>query len=264
MEYVTIELGLRIGYRRAGKGPPLVLLHGFICDGRVWARQFDGLGDDFDLIAWDAPGCGASDDPREDCTMPEFGGYLARFLDAIGLESAHVLGHSWGGTLALQYHAMVPRRVRSLILADTYAGWTGSLGEEVAQQRLARCIRESALPAPAWVPQWAPEAFSRSAPPELIDAYVAIMSDFHAAGFRAMSRALTPDLSRLLALVNAPALLIWGDADTRSPLRCAHQMRDAIGQARLAVLPGGHCVNIETPEQFNAEVRSFLRAVEAG
>jgi pimeloyl-ACP methyl ester carboxylesterase len=61
--------GLRIAYRRSGTGPTLVLLHGFIADGRVWRTQIDDFSRDFDVIAWDAPGCGQSSDTPEDFSM---------------------------------------------------------------------------------------------------------------------------------------------------------------------------------------------------
>jgi pimeloyl-ACP methyl ester carboxylesterase len=253
--------GLRIAYRRAGAGVPLVLLHGFICDSRAWLPQIEELSHDFDVIAWDAPGCGDSSDAGEEFSMAQYADCLATLLETMDVSAAHLLGLSWGGTMALEFYRRHPTSVRSLILADTYAGWTGSLGKEAAAQRLARCLRESTMPAEDWVPQWVPEAFSSNACDALLDEYAAIMKDFHPLGFRAMSRAVTPDFRDLLSLVRVPTLLIWGEEDKRSPVACGEQMRDAIHESRLVVIPGaGHVSNIEQPEQFNAAVRDFLKA----
>ena len=262
----TVEVdGLRIAYQRAGKGPPLVLLHGFIVDSRVWRRQLEDLSRDFDVIAWDAPGCGQSSDPREDFSLAEFADCLSGLLDSVGVSSADLLGLSCGGTMAMEFNRRQPDRVRSLILADTYAGWTGSLGEEAAAQRLARCLRESELPAQEWLPQWVPDAFSSAAPKELLDECASIMSGFHPVGFRAMSRALAPDFRELLPLINVPTLLIWGEDDKRSPLKAGRAMCDSIRGARLTVIPGaGHVSNMEQPERFNAAVREFVRATIKG
>lgn len=255
--------GLRVAYQRAGEGPPLVLLHGFICDSRVWQPQIEDLSRDFDVIAWDCPGCGESSDPPEDYTMSQFADCLAGLLDEIGLPSAHLLGLSWGGTLIMEFYRRFPDRVRSVVLAGTYAGWTGSLGRDAAEQRLKRCLGESEKPAEEWVPQWVPEAFSSSASRELLDEYIEIMSDFHPAGFRAMSRAVTPDFRDALSQTGVPALLIWGDSDTRSPLSNAEMIRDSIPGARLRVIEGaGHVSNMEQPERFNAEVRGFVLAAD--
>ena len=263
MRKVNVD-GLDIAHQRAGTGPPLVLLHGFISDSRAWQPQIEDLSRDFDVIAWDAPGCGESSDPGEHFSMAEFADCLAGLLDSLGVSSAHLLGLSWGGTMALEFHHRHRKRVSSLILADTYAGWTGSLGVEAAEQRLARCLGESEMPARDWVPQWVPEAFSSSAPKTLLDTYVAIMSDVHPVGFRAMSRTVAPDFRELLPLIDIPTLLIWGNEDKRSPVRCGEAMRDAIPAARLLVIPNaGHVSNMEQPAQFNAAVREFLHPIDS-
>ena len=57
--------GLPIAYQRAGRGTPLVLLHGFLVDSRMWRPQLESLANEFTVIAWDAPGAGQSADPRE-------------------------------------------------------------------------------------------------------------------------------------------------------------------------------------------------------
>jgi pimeloyl-ACP methyl ester carboxylesterase len=256
--------GLRVAYRRAGSGPPLVLLHGFICDSRVWRPQIDALSTDFDVIAWDCPGCGESSDPPEEFSMAQFADCLAGLLDEVGVKSAHLLGLSWGGTLIMEFHRRFPERVRSAILANTYAGWTGSLGPEAAEQRLRRCLEESAKPAADWIPEWVPEAFSPSAPKDLLRDYAEIMSDFHPVGFRAMSRAVTPDFRDALSQIDVPTLLIWGAEDSRSRLSNGEMMCDSIRGARLAVIPkAGHVSNMEQPVRFNAEVARFIHDLES-
>lgn len=254
--------GLRIAYQRAGKGPPLVLLHGFISDSRAWRYQIDGLSSDFDVVAWDTPGCGGSSDTDEEFAMTEYADCMAAFLDRVGVTSSHFCGISWGGTLALEFYRRYPERVRSLILADAYAGWAGSLGEDAAEQRLARCLRESELPPEEWGRQWAPEAFSRGAPESMIEEYSAIMWDFHPVGFRAMSRAFVGDFSDILGGVAVPTLLLWGEGDSRSPVQVGEAMRDRIpGSVLTVILGAGHVSNIEQPEAFNAAVREFIMGV---
>jgi pimeloyl-ACP methyl ester carboxylesterase len=229
----------------------------------MWRRQVVDLSGDFDVIAWDIPGSGESADPPEEFSMLQFAECLADLMDHAHITAAHLLGLSWGGTLALVFHERFPARVRSLILADTYAGWTGSLGAEAAAQRLNRCLQESRRPPDAWVSQWVPEGFSPAPPQHLMEELSAVMWDFHPVGFRAMSRAVHPDFSDALALVNVPTLLIWGQDDSRSPLACGEKMREQISGARLVVIPeAGHLSNMEQPERFNEEVRKFLLSVE--
>jgi pimeloyl-ACP methyl ester carboxylesterase len=230
----------------------------------MWRPQIDDLSRDFDVIAWDAPGCGASSDPPEAFSMAQFADCLGVVLEDAGVPAAHMVGLSWGGTLAVEFYRKHSPRVLSLVLADTYAGWTGSLGQEAAERRLARCLQESQLPAERWVPDWAPDAFSECAPKELVDQFARVMMDFHPVGFRAMSRAVMPDFSEALSGVDAPTLLLWGDDDKRAPLGAGEMMRDRIKRARLVVIPGaGHVSSLEQPERFNAELRAFIAGLGA-
>src|SRR5512132_3732850 len=179
---------LTIGYRQSGQGPPLVLLHGFLCDSRCWRRQLADLSNQFNVIAWDAPGAGASSDPPDSFTLADWSNCLARFLDAVDVERAHVVGLSWGGVLAQDFYRLHPDRVSRLVLADTYAGWKGSLPPVATEQRLSRCERDSHLSPDRFVPLWVPEMFTEAASPELIDEMSAVFADFHPLGFRLMAK----------------------------------------------------------------------------
>lgn len=255
--------GLSIAYQRAGNGPVLVLLHGFAHDSRVWRPQLQSLSDQFTVIAWDAPGGGQSDDPPQTFQIGDWAECLAGFLDTAGVQSAHVLGLSWGGLLAQEFYRRYPRRVWSLVLADTYAGWKGSLPEPIPAERLAACVRDSSLPADEFVARYLPGMFSPSPPHEARDELARVMSDFHPVGFRLMATALAvADTRDLLRNIGVPTLLIWGDADARSPLAAAHQFRAAIPGSRLTVLAGaGHISNLEKPAEFDAEVRDFCSSI---
>jgi pimeloyl-ACP methyl ester carboxylesterase len=119
--------GLRIAYSDVGAGLPLVPLHGGMDDSRSWRWQTDELADDFRVLAWDAPGCGRSSEPRESWRMADYADCLRSWLDAIGIERPNLLGLSWGSTLVLEFYRRHRRGPRSLILASAYAGWAGSL-----------------------------------------------------------------------------------------------------------------------------------------
>jgi pimeloyl-ACP methyl ester carboxylesterase len=254
--------GLSIAYERVGDGPVLVLLHGFTQDSRVWRPQRERLSDRFTLIAWDAPGAGQSPDPPEPFGMSDWAHTLAGLLDACGVQQAHILGLSWGGLLAQEFTRLYAERVLSLVLADTYAGWKGSLPEPMPQERLAACLQDAALPPSDFVRKYLPGMFSESPSQEIQERLATIMADFHPLGFRLMATALAQaDTRDLLPNIRVPTLLLWGDADQRSPLSVAYQMRDAMPTARLAVISGaGHLSNLEAPTQFNAEVLAFCAA----
>jgi pimeloyl-ACP methyl ester carboxylesterase len=248
-----------IAYRCGGQGPSLVLLHGFLCDSRCWRTQLTDLADRFRVVAWDAPGAGSSSDPPDPFTMADYARCLAEFLDAVNIERAHVLGLSWGGILAQELYRLDPARVLDLVLADTYAGWRGSLAEPVWKERLASCLRDASGSAEELVAKFLPGVFSDAASQDLRREMASIVSEFHPVGFRlmALSSAAT-DTRDLLPTIAAPTLLLWGDDDRRSPLAVAERLREAIPGAELAVIPNaGHLSNMERPQDFNAHVRRF-------
>jgi pimeloyl-ACP methyl ester carboxylesterase len=260
MEQVEVD-GLRIAYQRAGVGPALVLLHGYVGDGpTTWRRQLDGLCDQFTVVAWDAPGAGGSADPPESFGMAGYADCLAGFIDRLGLARPHLAGLSFGGALALAFYRRHPAIPATLILASAYAGWGGSLPADVAKQRLEQALRLAELSAEEFVGTLLPTMFSEATPPEVVDAFGASMLGFHPAGFRAMARASAEDLREVLPHINVPTLLIHGDKDVRAPLTVADDLKAAISGSTLVVLPDtGHACNIEVPEAFNSAVRNFLR-----
>jgi pimeloyl-ACP methyl ester carboxylesterase len=252
-----------IAYRRAGAGAPLVLLHGFLCDSRVWRPQHEELAAEFDVVAWDAPGTGRSRDPPPSFAMADWAVALTDFLEALNLGPAHIVGLSWGGLLAQELFRLAPERVRTLVLADTYAGWKGSFGEMTAQQRLTRCEHEASLPPEEFVRRWVPvEFFSEAAAPEVVAEMAEVVRDFHPLGFRLVARSLAEtDTTDLLPSVDVPTLLLLGERDRRSPLEVAAAFDAAIPHAQLRVIPNaGHVSNMERPADFNSEVRRFARS----
>ncbi len=260
MQHVTVD-GLRIAYHREGQGPPVVFLHGFFGDHRVWRHQLE-LADEFTVVAWDAPGCGGSSVPPRSFGMPEYADTLANFIRTLGLERPHVVGNSFGASLALELAVRHPAIPRSLVPADGYAGWSGSFPPEVVAQRLSQSLPDLMQPPELVVAKWMPGFVTTSAPPSVIDELEAIISDFDPDGMRVMIHALAEaDLRPALARIAVPTLLIWGAEDARSPLSVAEDLQSRIPGSRLVVIPAaGHLSHVEAAEQFNAEVRGFLRS----
>jgi pimeloyl-ACP methyl ester carboxylesterase len=254
--------GGRVAYRRSGNGPPLALLHGAFADSRDWLPQLDGLSGDFDVIAWDAPGCGGSFDPPEDFGLAGYADALADFIDALGLERPHICGLSFGGGLAIELARRHPGLPRSLVLASAYAGWAGSLGRDEAERRRAEFMTNADRPLEEVMREFSRTLFTDSVPDEIVDETIDIMiGATRPAGMRAMATAFADaDLRDVLPQIDVPTLLIYGDADQRSPLSPVGETLHAeIPGSTLVVFPGiGHVVNLEEPDRFNQEVRSFL------
>jgi len=256
--------GLEIAYERAGEGPPLVLVHGAAGDGRLWQPQLASLADEFTVVAWDEPGAGRSSDLPPDFGLADYAHSLAALIESLGLGPAHVAGLSWGGTVAQELYRHRPDLVATLILADTYAGWKGSLPADEVQARVAGVRQMLAAGREEFDPTL-PGLFAGDPPAE----YVPLLEEV-AAGVRpeSLGRQLfmmaETDQCDLLPQISVPTLLIWGELDGRSPLGVARQCEDAIPDAKLVVIPGsGHVSNLERPVEFNRAVREFCRAHSA-
>ena len=257
---VRVE-GLELAYERAGEGPPIVFAHGAACDARTWRPQLASLSDEFTAVAWDEPGAGRSSDVQAGFSLGDFADCLAGLIDALGLGPAHVAGLSWGGTVALELYRNHPQCVATLILADTYAGWKGSLPEAEVRARL-EAYREMVASDDRRFDPTLPGLFA-GRPAEEVRALMAEM----AADVRPQSMSTVleimaeADLSDLLPHIAVPALLVWGEQDARSPLTVARQFERAIPDTTLVTIPGaGHVSNLECAERFDEAVRAFCRA----
>ena len=261
MERIAIGR-LSIAFECVGTGAPLLLLHGGLSDHREWRRQIDALSDTYTVVAWDAPGCGASDDPPATYRMTDYAGRLADLIDGLGLGRPHVLGLSWGSTLALALYQQRPDLPRTLILASAYAGWAGSLTPEEVADRVRSSL--TALETPespeALARTWIPSLFTPNADPTVVEEYVQVMAEFHQGGVRPMLFAMAEaDLRSVLRTIDVPTLLLHGAHDVRSSLPVAEAIHGEIRGSELVVLPGvGHMSNLEAPDRFNAVVRGFL------
>lgn len=261
MESVDVG-GLRIAFQRVGHGPPLVLLHGAYGDSRIWRWQLDQLSDEFTVVAWDAPGCGRSDDPPEGFSDAQLGDALAGFLREVGIGQPHVLGLSWGSCLALELYRAHPEVPRSLVLASAYAGWAGSLPPAEVERRFRRGLEEVEKTPEQFIPYWIPTLLTDSAPAALVAEVAAVMAQFHPAGMRAWLYAQAhADYRPVLPGISVPTLLLYGESDQRSPLPVARELQQLIPGSALVVIPQvGHLSNAETPDRFNDEVRRFLHS----
>ena len=218
-----------------------------------------GLADDFTVIAWDEPGAGRSSDVPADFGLAGYATALAALVETLG-PPVHVCGLSWGGTVTLELYRRRPDLVAALVLADTYAGWKGSLPEHELRARVAGVERMLDSPAEELQPTL-PGLFGGEPPRDVVDLIEAVAADVRPESMRvALGAIAEADLRDVLPRIAVPTLLVWGELDARSPLSVAHEFEHAIPHAELLVIPGaGHMSNLERPEEFNAAVRDFCR-----
>ena len=129
--------GRKLAWREAGRGPALVFIHGMGGNSRNWETQYAKFADHFRVIGWDAPGYGESDDWRSDePTVADYTAKIRALLDALEVEAAHMVGHSFGGTLMPAFQKAYPDRVLSMVMAQPVIG-SGSLDAEKQSEIIA-------------------------------------------------------------------------------------------------------------------------------
>lgn len=254
-----------VGYRRRGTGPPLLMLHGGWSDGRSWLPQLGSLSTDYDVIAWDAPGCGMSPDPSGDLTLADYADAAADLVAALEVGPLHLVGHSFGAGLAFEVYNRHRDIVRSLVLSGAYAGWRGSLSPDEVAARLRGALAELERPPSEWVDGHLSGFFGSSVSPQTVADVRTMMLDVRPAGARPMLTAFaSADLRHVLPTITVPTLLIYGAEDVRAPRSIAETLHTRIPGSQLTFIPdAGHDVNLEKPAEYDAAVRTFLRSLSA-
>ncbi len=125
VEFVTIH-GKRRAYVKTGSGPALLLLHGLACDRTTWDRVIPLLAKKYTVIAPDLLGHGLSDKPRADYTLGGYANGMRDLLTVLGIDKVTVVGHSFGGGVAMQFAYQFPERTQRVMLVSS-----GGLGHEV-------------------------------------------------------------------------------------------------------------------------------------
>lgn len=248
-------------YDDIGTGIPLLLVHGFPLDHGMWRPQVEALRDECRCIVPDLHGLGTSPLAEDPATMEGFALALKTLLDKLEIDQAVVCGFSMGGYVALAFTELYPERVKGLILCSTRSvaddGHAKLARATTAENALARGMAELA-------PGMAADLLSnktRKDRPELLAEVEGIIARQSPAGVAAASQgmALRPDRTDGLARIEAPVLILAGDADTLIAPSQSEAMAEQLSDGRLVVLSGGaHLVNMERPTAFNAELVRFL------
>ncbi|MFD4958918.1 alpha/beta fold hydrolase [Microbacterium sp. NPDC058389] len=216
MAEVVVD-GLRIAYRRDGSGPPLVLFHGAFEDSRIWADELRTLSPHLDVIAWDAPGCGASDDVPRGWTAADWAAVASGFVTALGLTTPAVAGLSFGSVVALLLACHHPSRVGHLVLIGGYAGWGGSLDADTLAQRLAAVRSTTIHRVDEWAEDFLDSVYPPGATPERRARARTLIDDWRPATTEALIAVMTQDLRPDLPEIRTSTVVVRGTADSRSP-----------------------------------------------
>lgn len=251
-----------IAYDIEGNGPLVVFLHGIGGNRNNWEGQVVYFGARFCAVAWDARGYGASDDPPYTLKFRDYADDLARLLDHLDAERAHLVGLSMGGMILQDFYGQYPNRVATLALVDTSAGF-GSASEDVRRDFLARRLEplERGLTPADIAPGVVEVLVAKSASPAARQQMRASMQALRVESYRqALHAIMTTDFRAILPHIKVPTLVIVGEEDVVTPPSDAEFLaRNIPAAALVTILGAGHLTNIEKPEAFNAALETFLR-----
>lgn len=270
------------GHRRAfvtrGRGPALLLLHGLGCDHTTWEPVIDSLARDFTVIAPDLLGHGASDKPRADYSVGGYANGMRDLLAVLGVERATVVGHSFGGGVAMQFAYQYPERTERLVLVAS-----GGLGPEVTPAIRAittpgfhQAMGLLTLPGIRHVNGAVLRSLAMSgfAPLRDLDEVADIYDSFadrHArAAIRHVVRAVVDWKGQVVTMADRaylteamPMCVVWGADDLVIPATHARNAEALAPGARVEVIPNaGHFPHKDHPQRFAKIVRDFIRTTE--
>jgi len=244
--------------REIGKGPSIVLVHGFPLDGAMWSGVARALSPRFHVFKPDLPGRGNSDAPAPASVEAH-----ADFLEAILAQvegPVGLAGFSFGGYVALALMKRRPEKIRALALVDTRASADDDAGKARRDETIAAVRAEGSAPLVEAMPGklLSPESLGRAdllervrriisrQKPETIEADLAAMRD-------------RPDSKELLRDIAVPTLVVVGERDALTPPADSEAMAGAIRQARLVVIPGaGHLAPMERPKAVAEALGDFF------
>ncbi|WP_096203150.1 alpha/beta fold hydrolase [Bacillus sp. FJAT-45350] len=252
---------LDIHYSIEGTGEPLVLLHGLGNNSRSWKKQLEGLKEHFTVIAWDAPGYGASSDPTEEFqTFGQFAQVLHDFVEALPFESIYLLGHSMGSAIAVEFCSRYPDKVKALILASSTRGSYALTAEENKKKLEQRHQMIDTLPGVEIAKRRVPNLLSPYAPADVHKEAEEIMSQVRPAGYRSVANSLFHlNPNDMVKTIQAPTLVICGELDKVTPVSESEYFHQEISNSSMSIIKKtGHLCYQEDPEGFNRLIVHFL------
>jgi pimeloyl-ACP methyl ester carboxylesterase len=256
--------GTTLHYVEKGAGDPLVLLHGFPLDARMWQGQIDELSSRWRVIAPDFRSFGRSA-AGGPFTVPSLADDTHALLAALGAVPCALAGLSMGGYVAMNYARKYPQTLRGLVLVDTKDAADNAEQRENRNRMIevARSKGSAAIAEMMIGKMLSPDTLEHR--PAQVQALRAMMEACPAETIAHALAALRdrPDMTEELAKIAVPTLIIVGDADAITPPAVAEGMKKRIAGSQLALIRGaGHMAPMEQASQVNRAMRQFLEGLK--
>jgi len=246
---------LKINYKIAGQGPAILILHGWGGSSDSWVEVQQILAEKgYKVLAPDFSGFGKSVTPPEPWGIKEYVEVVLKFAEKLGLDKFILLGHSFGGRIAIRFTHEYPEKVEKLILCDS-AGikpktglktliifWMARIGNAIFSPKHLIRIRDTAR--------------------NLFYVFLRNKDYVKANGTmkETIKNVLKEDLLPEISQIRTKTLIVWGGADRMVPLKYAHIFKEKIKGSRLEVFPKiGHSPHLEEPEKLAVKILSFIQ-----
>jgi 3-oxoadipate enol-lactonase len=259
----TTVNGFTMAYDDVGSGPAVVLIHGFPLTRRMWRHQARALVEaGYRVVLPDLRGFGESEASAGPYSMSVFADDILGLMNHLGIDKAAIAGMSMGGYILFDLLERHPGRISAVGFISTRAAADDETGK-ARRTRLAHSVEESG--SQEVVDGFAGILFAEDTKirrPELV---AEVRQWMEAASRRGLAGALLAmrdrkDYNAFLATIDLPALILRGEDDRLIPQAETEAMQQVLPRASLCAIPGGgHMVNLEQPEAFNACLAGFLQ-----
>ena len=271
LQYVSVN-GVRLAYRTAGSGPPVVLVHGESYSHELWSAQLEAFAERHFVLTYDRRGHGQSEAPHAGYSHLAHAEDLHALLNHFGIVDAHFVVHSRGGIIMMEFWRRYPERVRSVLFADAalpFAAPDGrGRGSGASPGRMPAVTVEEALKRREQGKQSPPTKVARSRADiqavlnRMIDQYSprVYMDPQMQLGF-----AVPPPSASDVELGARPILIIVGELTAPLILQGAKATQTIWPKARFTMIPAvDHLLPLEAPEAFNKLALDFFREADDG
>ncbi|MDP3967911.1 MAG: alpha/beta fold hydrolase [Nocardioides sp.] len=277
VQHLTIH-GHRRAFVKTGEGPALLLLHGLGCDHTTWEPVISALSRHFTVIAPDLLGHGQSDKPRADYSVGGYANGMRDLLTVLGIDKVTVVGHSFGGGVAMQFAYQFPERTERMVLVAP-----GGLGPEVSPLIRAvtfpgfhQVMAGLTLPGVRHVGKRGLRTLARTGAPalrdldEVADIYDSFRDPRARAAIRHVVSAVVDWRGQIVTMVDRayltqemPMCVIWGDQDHVIPPKHASNAERIAPGAWVEVIPNaGHFPHKDHPQRFVRTLREFVASTQ--
>lgn len=245
-----------------GAGEVLLLVAGLGGSGTFWRHQVEHFAQDFRVVTYDHRGVGRSPEAPLHSSVGEMADDALALMGALGIEAAHIVGHSTGGAIGQHLALRAPDRVRSLVLSSSWAGPTPLFVElfQLRRKILLDAGVESylfsgtLLVTPAW-------AIENSYPgrEKIVAERLKVFPGTEVELGR-LNAVMTHDLRDDIHRIRVPSGVISAKDDVLTPPGMARELAERIPRARRVLLPeGGHFCTVTVSDQYNGELSRLLR-----